>query len=1678
MQAYLHLRLALPALAAVLVGCELFAEDPATKEVVPTVAVVASEPRGLITETRPVRVRFSEAVARPEQVGRPAAVDEVLVITPELEGRGRWIAPDTFELLPLRELAPNTRYAVRVRERTAGPGRRLVGPRRFTFHTPLFRVLSARGHRQGAALRATLELSHAVRTDDALGAVSFRDRDGRVLAARLLGTGAQRILRFALPASGVDPEAGVEVRVEPTLAPRGGGLALDKAVVAHLSFDPPATPELLSHEVVVGDEGPAVQLRFNTEVDPVRARPYVLTGGPGGASLVAEHQGLRITGLTPGARHRVVLRAGLPTAAGPLLDEHIFDVELPALAPRLAFEGQDGLLSSVSGNLYLTAVNVARLHVRAVRVPDRNIAHVELRGHRSLESLGQAAGELDLEGVQREDQLARLELPLQDILRGGGGLYRIEVEDADRAWVRAEGWLLQHGLLLTAKVGAGYVRAKVEAGQSGRPSAGARVSAYSRTGKKLFAVATSAAGVAEHRGPVDPEDPVAWLVAEHGAAAAYLPMEESLVPMAEAQATPHAPAFLALDRDYYRPGEGVHAVALVERGTSLGVLRAELVGPGGPVGEVGPLAFDPRGILNVQVDLPLDAAPGDYALRLLDAAGAEVGAAGLWVASPYPEPLEVTVRPAEGVAPGRSIPFVVAVRSRFGARTQGFRVEGRCRYTSVPLEGIEQDGFHFGLQDGAARGRAAEVLLPPGQVGEGGEARVACPAPPAEMPPGRAVEVDLRASVFEPGARAVTRRGRARAYVAPYAVGLRFRDGRLMVRAVGTDGGAQAGVPLVATLWTAREHGERWLVAREAVTSAAGPVDVTFQPPQAGRYRAEVEAEPAGLVASLDFWVLTGTAAASVPHAEVILPEGPHAVGSTVQARVRVPAPGRLHLSVERGQVLYERTVEVPAGQQTVELPVLAAFAPNARVVAQLRGPAGLRAYGAAPLFVAVAERHLQVQVDLPEGSAGQRFLVRIQAQGPLTRPRAIVMLTAADRLAESTARWDPFPHFFARQPVGVSTHDPAWFEERAAAAPAPLPMQEVLPRPEQVPPASGTFVSPPVELSPRGLGLAAARWPEGVGRGLLRVVVFDDGAYGVGTLRLEAGAGPAAALAAPATLTQGDRLQVGLSVENPGGEPWTATASAAVEGGLALRGAARLELAVPPGRTREAELTVEAVSAGPGRLRLQVDAAGARAEASAPLEVRSVFAPRASGVAGEAGHGAPLRLVPPDAAAEGEATLVVGPGALFRHATAWRGLAGGRPGELAALVAKGLALVGAPALTGLEPDADLELQAVMQQLGRATGSDLRLTRWEGGPNAPPELEVQAGLLGALIARGRLSGLEERAARGLARRLEVLAGDPAAATIIRARAALALALSGARPEVPAEWTVAGVPAEVRVPAAAARALAGGGLAALSGPVGPVKGSEALAWVALALAEAAPAHPELQAVLTQLEAAAGPTGWGTPGADAVALVALARADRVRGAERPYWGAVVVGGEIVKRFNSGRPILLQAPARAWAEGVELTITGAGRAQATLTRVGPPPGPPAPGGLEVSRTYRSAADGAPMGAQAGLGQIFVVEVALRAPGDAGAVLVRVPIAAGLVVEEIWPAKVLEGAPVGQVTRTPEGLVWRLVPGPEPARLVYTVRAVRSGRFTDPPVEAWRAEDPRVGGHAAPAVWTVERP
>ncbi len=1685
-------RVAILLSSLVMGACGLLGEQEDNRVRVPTVRVLEFGPKGALQATQTIRVQFSEPLIAEEAVGQPQIADDVLAVSPALAGRGRWVAPDIFELEPSQPLAPNTRYSVRIRERSVGPNRRLVGARRFSFHTPLFRVESVTGARVEDLAQVVIELSHSVRSDDAAGAVTFRDVDGVVLQSHLLGEGTQDRLRFNLPSVGSESE-GVQVTVEPTLSPSCGGVALDKPVIMEVGFEPVEEPEVISADIVQRGGEPGIRLRFNTAIRLEQVRPFIRIDPPVKPTLTVEHHSLILHGgLRPGILHTILLREGLLTSVGPLLGDAEFEVEVPHLTSALRFDAEGPLLVAQGNMVSLTAVNVGALKVRALRVPDRNVAHIDLNSHSAPSSLGRVVAEVDLQGPSSEDLSHTIEVPLKSLLRGGPGLYRIEVEDTKHGWVRAHGWLVQTNLLLTAKTGVDYLWARVQGGTQAAVR-GARVSAYSRTGRRLFVVSTNANGVAEYVGALDPDDPIAWLVAHHGKNSAYLPMQASVVPFGSQFEPSRASAFVWTVQDYLLPGETVHGFALLDRRPS-GALKWELFGPEGPLTMNRTAVFDSSGLGQAALELDPKSPPGAYFLRLMQANGAIRGQAGFRVVDREPSALQVRVRAPDSTKVGAALPFEVQVTSRFGGRTSGLVVKGRCRYRSERLHIKALAGFSFGGR--LAQGRwGAELEAQSVTVGEQSQATVTCPAPPPGSPVGHRVQVELRASVYEAGGRPASGSAQVLTDVRPYYIGLRHRQGALQALVVAPDGRAITGINMKARIRQlgvggAKRGSDRTVLV--SATSGTQPVVLPFEDAAPGHYRAEVQTKQAIRPNALDFWVLTGTAAVPLTHVEVTLPEAVVKVGEQIPVQLALPFAGRLRVTVERDRILHTAVFEGRSRDMQIELPALARFAPSARVVVQLEGDTG-RAYGASMLRVHDQSRHLQVQLELPEGANDGRFPVQIRVVGAKRKMKAILTVVSSERTTAAGEKGrDPKLHFAQSQSIEVKTHDPSRLFEPAVVPRRVLMRNPEVPgEPRRVPAPQLPHVSELLKVSDRGFAWAAARAPSGAGPAVLSVVVSDGYAVGRAEIHLPGGSRPGIRLGAPKSLLPGDRVQIPVTITNSSARSFTATTIARVDGPLKVSGPKRLQVTVPAGETRSVDFTVGADHRGEGTLQVDVQTTVAESSASAKILVRNAVSNSILGGSAEAKHKSPGDLALPQGLDLKSATarLVVGPGRVHRYAAALDALRFAAVEGPSQAAPRGLALLAAPELAKAPGASEGKRQLWLQDLALVSelvDAEGWVMMWPKGPRANVRTVLQAALL---HVEARRRGITKAAAseRRLLLRLRVLLREAQADPQDRAIAAFVLAQGGARGfEMPAPLTDVKASSMVRALAGAALVASGrarAGRTVLGQAFEPSTAPKDTAWTLLALATSASNHPSVQGLRTRLEAAAQAGRWKDAETNAVSLRALARLDRASGPRRPYWGSIMSGQTLVKRFNNKRITVLQVPAKEWAAGLHLTVTGAGRAQASLSVVGPAKngGAAVSEGLTVTRrSFLASGKEAPAGTSE-LGALWATEVRVKADSVSaqGPVLVDIPMPAGFTLERVWPSALPDpAAPIGEVQRIAGGLRWRLSLAESELRLVFTMRAVRPGSFAGPAAAVWRADQPAVWARTAVRTWTVRSP
>ncbi len=952
---------------------------------------------------------------------------------------------------------------------------------------------------------------------------------------------------------------------------------------------------------------------------------WVSLAGATSSAVTREDDRLCVAGLGHGTTWRITLRQGLPGEDGArLARDTALEVAMPDRAPRVILQSGAFILPrGEAPRISVGTVNLSAVALKLYRVGERNLGLELGEEGRMLRPLGawaarqlaEGRGTLVWEGTLsvpswQRNVAARTVLDLAPLLAGAApGLFALTAAPGDgtptQAWADlATQWLVVTDIGLTVLRGADGVTVLARSLADARPLPGLRVSLVSRAIDDLATAVTDADGAARFaapltrgRGGAAPHHVVARA---EGGDLAFLDLTAAAFDLSDRGVdgrTHPGPldAWAWTERGIYRPGETVNLLALLR--TAAGEvadvpLTVRLRRPNGTVAVETVPPRGPGGAIALGLPLAPGAPLGGWTIELLaDAGAAPIGRAGFRVEDFVPDRLAVEITPPAALVPGRPLAVPVTARFLYGAAASGLAASAELLVVPDPEPFPALSGWQFGLVQEAPDPVRLDVAMPATDAAGRSTATLMLPRAPDTTRPLRAT---LAVSVTEPGGRPTRATAAFPVRTEGPFIGIRpaFPGGAIAagteagfeIIAVDAEGRAVAAPRLKLRL--VRERPDWRVVLRERIARyetvwrdepvQAADLAVTAAAPARfaatldwGRYRLEVTDADSLAATSIRFrsGFVPAPGAGDTPDLlDVAADRSVYAPGETARVRIAAPFAGIATVAVLTDRVHHLRTVVVPEGGATVEIPVDAAWGPGAyAAVTLLRGRAAagagpVRALGLAWLGLDPAPRTLGVAIEAPP-------LLRPRTEAEVvvrTTPGARVAFAAVDegilRLT-GHASPDPAGHFSAKRRLGLDIRDdygrllaPAEGEagllrqggdEDAAGAALPV-----------VPFRIASHVAAPVTAGADGI----ARFPlpvADVNTSLrLMAVAWEGARTGAASLTVPVRDALVAEPALPRFLAPGDeaRLIVSLhNVELPAGEArlsFTTTGPVAIEGG------------------------------------------------------------------------------------------------------------------------------------------------------------------------------------------------------------------------------------------------------------------------------------------------------------------------------------------------------------------------------------------------------------------------------------------------------------------------------------------------------------------------------------------------
>ena len=986
---------------------------------------------------------------------------------------------------------------------------------------------------------------------------------------------------------------------------------------------------------------------------------------------------LCLAGLAFDKIYNVTLKTGLPaTGTVKLTEEETLSVQLRDKPALVRFAGGIILPRNNLAGVPVSTINVERLTIKIVRVGDRLLSQIatgtldqaQLYGWDQRE-LERNQGVLVFQGSMKVDNVKNdtvvTQIPIHDLLKGKKpGAYVLMASDAaqkkpdneegyDYGRQVAAQWVVDSDIALTSFQSAGAASGSgltlfARSYDNTRPLAGVKLTLVARNNNELASVTTDSNGRADFDAGLlratGGDEPV--MVMAYGANGdfAFLDLRRSAFDLTDRgvggrDSPGPIDTFLYTDRGIYRPGEQVHATALLRDRIAAAAKAPLTLVANRPDGmEVGRITLAGDKLLAGgaawTLGLSKSAPHGRWQIAaFVDPKAPAVGRVQFDVADFVPQRLKVTLTAQEkSLKPGGDFHIRAEARFLYGAPGGDLSGDGEAVISSdtTPYPNYRQ--YHFGRMDDTFSETRVDLTVPDTDAAgvasiTGNTGALADTTLP--------LKARVRISIHEPGGRATDKSVDIPIRTHDIAIGLRPdfeggaipEDSRAGFEVIVLDAnGNRIARPGLTYSWVREDTSYQWfqangewryqpstrdrLVSSGTIDAGTGQVARLGETLPWGTFRLTVSDAKSGAASSYRFYSgWSASASGDRPDRIPVAADKPsYAPGSVARIRIKPDADGKALVVVAGDRVFSSRLIDAPARGATVDIPVSADWGAGAYVLVTdyrpMRGLSGrepVRAIGLAWLGVDNGPRTLGIAIGTADKiRPRQKIAVPVTLTGLSGREDAYVTLAAVDegilQLTDFKSP-DPVTHYFGKRRLGVLMRDDYGRLIRAGKAPLGVLEQggdgfggrglAVVPQ------KTVALFSGIVKVGGGGKASIPLDVPDFNGALRLMAVAWSDDKIGKADKALTVRDPVVADLILPRFLAPGDSVAAALTMDNVEGPAGAYVATLRTSGPLSMQAGAQTVVNQNLSRAQRALLPVSLNGAGIGVAGITLDVTG-----------------------------------------------------------------------------------------------------------------------------------------------------------------------------------------------------------------------------------------------------------------------------------------------------------------------------------------------------------------------------------------------------------------------------------------------------------------------------------------------------
>ncbi|HWP90845.1 MAG TPA: alpha-2-macroglobulin [Thermodesulfobacteriota bacterium] len=1024
-------------------------------------------------------------------------------ITPTIGGVWKWQGSNVLRFEPSGNFAPATDYTITIiPEQIISQGQVFKGKKEISFRTDEFKVEQVTINEEPflekkntLALVGEVRFNYSVDPEVLARKIKLIDLKGGVdgqekrIPIKLETTYWSDVINFKSdPIEKEKDERKLKLIILGDLVPAQGNVPLGQDYTETILLG--SKDKLVVREVSpeAAYKKSSLKITFSSSVNPEIAASYITVKPEVKYTLERDRNRLNLRGeFKPGETYELAMGKGLPAIDDAVLrEEYKTEVTIPDLEPSVEFESK-GMFLDAKGThaVKLKTINIDSLELDIDRVYLNNLfflfdsyGYSVWRDNYYKGDLNYSLGnsivnkEIKMQKKQNEEVVTTLNLN-KYIPEGEPGLYRIGITP-EGLYEGVQKWVLITDLGIVAKKGSGEFLVWVSSFANLQPISGAEVKVISNQNQLIAKGITDANGLLRLEGlqkPFEKNTPY-MITVEKGRDFSFLLTEQMAIDTSGLDvggATFTAKGYTAYvygERDIYRPGETLEAVAIV-RDSNLNVPEPMplIIGHKDPKGRISKTMKEnvtAGGLLPFSLSVPAYAPTGYHTVEIV--AGDEtIGQYRFQVEEFVPDRIKVAVEEEKkSVLPGEEMRYKVRGTYLFGPPAAGLSVD--TQVTLIPKDFAPKGYEAYVFINPERKFDPRQIFSERGKLNEEGIKEFAAKVPEDLRPPS-SLEAWITARVQETGGRGVAARNIINVHPYPFYLGIKRKD-----RSQYADPGKEVVLEYVAlspgeadselkevktdTL-RAEFFIDRWntvlrrtpagnykyesirdsaLLESKILEGGSSKGSFGFTPSEFGSYRVVLTDPKGGASTEVQFyasgWGFSAWAIENPARVELDLEEDEYMPGERAVLQVRAPFSGKLLVTVERDEIYHTEIHTLSGNSAKLSIPVTELYRPNAYITATvIRSAKDLepgspgRAFGAIPINVDRSANRIGVDIKAPEEI---RPLTPLEIEVS-TIPEASVTVAAVDEgilqlIAQKTP--DPFSFFYQKLALGVMEYD------------------------------------------------------------------------------------------------------------------------------------------------------------------------------------------------------------------------------------------------------------------------------------------------------------------------------------------------------------------------------------------------------------------------------------------------------------------------------------------------------------------------------------------------------------------------------------------------------------------------------------------------------------------------------